>query len=273
MGSTDSRVCYRTPEGQAECINYYHPEANILPVSWNDGEPVNDVLHVSGGGSKGGGILVVTTDGAVYTGAGPEVDPIPVISSGGILVTGGYQNSCVMVYQEGKKNVWCDNAGYQPVEGLPEDFDAVQIVSGFVTSCALGSDGDVWCWQFASGARRQPFSAPVKFISYDEVVCGIKFDDTVECLGNWAPAETPHNTERIHGGNYSLIALHSDGQATYHRREVSVPFDITDIVATAGTDNQVVVLSTGNGDLFLLMGDGITQKIEGAKAQAAECPL
>lgn len=274
MGSTDSNACYRTPDGKAECIEYDHPDAHILPVNWYDGQPVTDVLHVSGGGGKGGGIMVVTTDGTVYSGTGPDVDPTPVISSGGVMVTGGYQHSCAIIYQDGKKNVRCENGGYQPVEGLPENFDAAQIVSGFFTSCALGSEGDAWCWQFSGDARQQPFSAPVKFISYDEeILCGVKFDGTVECLGDWAPAEPPHDTVRIYEGNYSLIAMQSDGQATYYSREVSVPFDIVDIAAATGVSDNIVVLSTGNGDVYLVMGDGVTQKVTNAKAQAAECPL
>lgn len=274
MGSTDSIPCYRTPDGKAECIEYYHPEASILSVNWNDGEPVTDVLHVSGGGGKGGGIMVVTTDGKVYAGDQRGVDPIPVIAAGGIMVTASYTHSCAIIRQNDKNKVLCKGEGYQAVDGLPEDFDAMQIVSGGFVSCALDATGEAWCWQFTGSAQQWSFSTPMKFISFEkEDLCGVTFDGTVECLGSWSPSEPLYDITKIYGARFSLIALQADGHATYYRREISAPFDITDIVASTGTDDHITALSTQNGDVHLLMGDGITEKIPGATAQAAECPL
>lgn len=279
MGSTDFTPCYRTPAGRAECIVGDNDAIHIEPVTWDGSdEPVTDVLHVSGGGSKGIGISVITADGKLFFGAAPSAYPRTQVESGSIIAGGSYRFAAALVRQDGRNKVFHEF----PEPELPEDFDAMQLTGQGLSAdgnyCALNAKGEVWCFGQRDSGTRQNFSAPVKFIAHgDESLCGVRFDGTVECLYRASPQQEPpqislEHVERIFPVGDAFITVQVNGQAHYHGEE-SVLLDIGRIVASTGsTFEGLVIVATENGDVYEVISGPSVRKIPGAKAQVAECP-
>ncbi|MEY4590741.1 MAG: hypothetical protein RL497_2817 [Pseudomonadota bacterium] len=244
------------------------------PIVWADtGKAVTQVAHTSGGGWKASAVSVVTESGQLFIGNFPKVKPTPYINSGVISISGGYFAMCALVKTQLKKDVICLDPyeGSKPERpiGLPDDFDVVQIVVRWNHACALNTLGKTWCWDQRSAAHAVDFSGPVKMLSKsgrgDSDLCALKFDGTVECKDGTAITLPSTANEQIFNVNSrGFLAIDAIGNGT----TATAPFALKNVVGAGGTNPTLLV--TKEGGVFRLNGDSAV-KIEGAKAQAAEC--
>lgn len=274
--------------------------SNTTPqvVTWSNGSPITNVMHVSG--SESNGVLVVTEDGSAYKGVIGSVSETPIIESGAISVSGGFNSysQCVVIENGDRKDLRCGQQLTRPA--LPEDFDVMQVTAAYGFMCALNKQGEVWCWtgqgsvpglQDIIGATpaKLPFDEPMVFISAGQnAVCGTKQSGGITCTfslydqpflqaaAQVNPAYTPDdfhpNGKAFQAGYKGGVAINEDGSAVYYKNGQAVPLSIMN-VAAAGGDRGAMSVVTENGDVYLIGGGTATKVEPGMKAQAAACPL
>jgi hypothetical protein len=267
--------CYRTPEGGASCvISSFGSGVKPEIIVWSDTElPVRDVLHATSGRSaKPFSVAIVTQAGQAFRGSWGKIDPTPVINSGVISTSSGYFLMCALVKNKDKKDIVCDSSDgqFKRPEGLPEHFDAAQLIAFAGDACALDTEGKVWCWPENSAAKAVDLGGPVKAIAaagYAEMsLCGLKFDGSVKCAdnhNNWQPKNVAANIQKIFYAD-GLIVIDADGNASRHTGNTAQPVPIKNIIAA---ENSAFL--TQEGDLF---SSSNNTKIPNAKAQTAQCP-
>jgi prepilin-type N-terminal cleavage/methylation domain-containing protein len=173
-----------------------------------------------------------------------EVGPI-------LSISGGWDHTCTVKKSDG--TVWCwgegqfgrlgignENDTTTPTMAVNGLTDATQVDCGWNFTCALKSDGTVWCWgdnqdgQLGNGNLIDQFT-PVQVSGMtsatqiaigNEHGCALKSDDTVWCWGdndhgelgdgyttdNWTPEQVTGLTDVMAiGAGWSTCALKSDG--------------------------------------------------------------
>lgn len=98
LGDGGWNFCLRLQDGGGACAAA--DSASFTRVTFGDGTPVSDVAQVIGAGT-GDGIMVATTDGALYAGGSPSnVNSEPLIASGVVNISAG-ANPRVALIQDG----------------------------------------------------------------------------------------------------------------------------------------------------------------------------
>jgi hypothetical protein len=278
LGNGMYQACYRTPAGGAECISY---QGEPQTVVWRDSNlPVRDVFHVSGGGNKGSGVAVVTTSGQMFRGSAGSLEANPAINSGVVSTSNGYFLMCALIKNQTKTDVVCDQSDsqFKRPNGLPETFDAAQLVANNNSACALSTEGKVWCWPERGTAKVVDLGGPIQAISasfnFGGAICGLGFDGAVKCLNNFDNngllKNIASNARKIMNAN-ALVTVDADGKAVSYLGETITPLAIKNIVASGGSDlgGGSAVFLTLEGDLY---NSATGVKIPGAKAQGVKCP-
>lgn len=197
LGNGGYSACVRLADGTAAC-QPKGSSAGLEAVKWSNGEVIDNVRSVSGAGGNGEAI-VVTEDGAVYHGLYSSVNSTPVIQSGGLYGSGGYNSRCVMTKENGVKGIQCWTGNSAPsAPALPAGFEVQQLSASYGLACALNTKGEVWCWLeggnvgsalgniLSETPTKLPFEEPMVQVAAGQTsVCGVKLGGGVDCVAGW----------------------------------------------------------------------------------------
>jgi len=174
----------------------------------------------------------------------PRVVPLPIAA---ISIACGYEHACA-VLEDGSLRCWGSNAEGQLGRGtsttsepIPQPItggtgDWVRVGGGQGHTCAIRSDGSLWCWgRNESGECGQPSEPPgdrrvlpmrvgagfdwVRVVPAQNATCGLRSDDSLWCWGNnefgnlGFPPPTGSTTPLRVGGPASWSALADE---TFH---------------------------------------------------------
>lgn len=263
LGNGGYNACFRLEDGTAACTVKDQP-ATVEPVRWSSGEVITGVRSVSGAGGSSEAI-VVTDNGAVYHGRFNSVNPTPVIESGGVYGSGGYNARCVMTKENGSKGIQCWRDGSAPsAPGLPAGFEVQQLSAAYGLACALNSQGEVWCWLAGGNVgstlgnllsetpAKMPFAEPMVQVAAGQTsICGIKHGGGVDCIAGWhdgfflpgrndgaggfeLATQYTHDVVAFQSGWLQGIGVRADGTAFYSPGQFGAP---------ASNDSQFVAFS------------------------------
>lgn len=305
FGDGGWQFCLRLADGGAACTR---GSATFERVTFAGGAAVTNVAQVSG--QRDSGVGVVTTAGALHVGGLTSIDPTPLIASGVVNYSAGFNASAALIEQGDGFGIlsWTGNGAPAPVT-LPGGAQPVQVSANYGLACALSSAGEVFCWTaggnhsiqgLTEAPTRMQIARPLQMISTGQNgVCGVSFGDTLECFSAWydnpfLPTEgnapnfqvrqsTFPSVRSVHIGYSQGIVVRSDGTAAFLPGGAQPPSDnpgqpftgVTNVVAAGGDRGSACVL-TESGSVFCRSGNAVAQATLGGApltAQAAACPL
>jgi len=306
LGDGGWQFCLRLADGGGACTR---GTAAFQRVTFQGGAPVTDVAQISG--QRDSGVGVVTSAGALHIGGVTSISTTPLIASGVVNYSGGYHASAALVEQGEGFGVlsWMNDDTPAPVT-LPNGAQPIQVSANYGLACALSTAGDVYCWnaggnhslqQLTDAPTDMQLARAVQMISVGQNgVCGVSFDNTLECQVAWydspfLPTEGAAPNFQIRQSSFPSVAsvrigfgqgiiVRTDGTAAFLQQGgASPPADnagqaftgVSGIVAAGGDRGSACVL-TGAGSVFCHNGTAAAQAtLDGAPltAQAAACPL
>lgn len=305
LGDGGWQFCLRLSDGGAACAR---GSAEFTRVTFADGSPVTDVAQVSG--QRESQVGVVTADGALHIGNVTSISATPLIPSGVINFSGGFNASVALVEQGSGFGImsWTGNGAPAPIT-LPGGAQPIQVSANYGLACALSTAGDVYCWNAGGNHSLQitdtptlmtNIAVPVQRISVGQNgVCGVGFGGSFECHAAWydspfLPTEgaapnfqvrqsTFPSIRDVHIGFGQGIVVRSDGTAAFLAQggfqppadNSGTPFTgVTNIVESGG-DRGSACVQTADGAVFCRAGTGVARATLGGApltAQAAPCP-
>ena len=306
LGDGGWNFCLRLQDGGGACVG--GSSAQFTRVAFSDGTPVSNVAQVTGAGT-GDGVMLVTSDGALYTGGTPtNVGTSPLIASGVVNISAG-ANARVALVKDGSGFAvvgWVGDGTPAPI-ALPAGVKPVQVSANYGLACALDTQGAVYCWEAGgnhdiAGVTTTPslvgLEAPSKMVSVGQnSVCAVTFYDTLQCVAHFY--SSPWLPTRADGGEVSLetssfpsvrdvtagfhqgIIVKTDGTAYYlgHTDVGSdnpgVAFTGATSVVASGGDRGRACVQTEDGSVYCMTGSSATvATVDGQplKAAAADCP-
>lgn len=191
----------------------------------------------AGGGSAGGQAGGATAGGSATAGGGATGGGTASGGGGGAeppapkcrIATGRYHT--VLLKDDGTVWNWGRDIGNTPVQVTALGSDNLQVEGGLGESCALKSDGSIWCWVNA-GTPTLKFAGPaVRFALGFGHACAIGTDRALWCWGANEHGQVGHGQQtlsssgmpvgqvtelgnqvaQVTAGNQSTCALKTDG--------------------------------------------------------------